>query len=147
MQYTYWSTSQEVKTITRSNFVNWERHFLKNHIQNMMEKLFPDLFLKNQNWAYVLINSVKFYTVYFYCISNWGPLKYTEPKLQNTCIYVTCFFVKAKRGLKLVTLSHFLHDFSRKIFLLLYSIAGPTFIAWLPLLHGILGNMCIAIVY
>ena len=29
---------------------------LKNHTQNVVEKLFPDHFLKNQNWAYIWIN-------------------------------------------------------------------------------------------
>ena len=49
-------------------------------------------------------------------------------------------FQKIKRGLELVSLPHFLHNFWRKIFLL------PSFIVWLPLLHEILGNVCIAIV-
>ena len=31
--------------------------------QNVVEKLFPDYFLKNQNWAYLWINSLKFHTV------------------------------------------------------------------------------------
>ena len=55
-------------------------------------------------------------------------------------------FQKIKRGLELVSLPHFLHNFWRKIFLLLYSINWPNFIVWLPLLCEILGNMCIAIV-
>ena len=55
-------------------------------------------------------------------------------------------FEKIKRGLELVFLPHFLHNFWRKIFLLLYSINWPNFIVWLPLLCEILGNMCIAIV-
>ena len=38
------------------------------------------------------------------------------------------------------------HDFSTKMFLMLYSIKRPNFIAWLPLLLEILDNMCIAIV-
>ena len=33
--------------------------FLKNHMQNK-EKLFPDSFLKNLNWAYIWINNIKF---------------------------------------------------------------------------------------
>ena len=37
--------------------------FLKNHIQNMAEKLFPDPFLKNQIWEYLWISSLKFFTV------------------------------------------------------------------------------------
>ena len=55
-------------------------------------------------------------------------------------------FLKIERGLELVSWHHFLHNFWRKIFLLLYSINWPNFIVWLPLLCEILGNMCIAIV-
>ena len=50
------------------------------------------------------------------------------------------FFKKTKRSLELVALLHFLHDFWRKIFLLIYSITWPNLIVWLPLLHLILGN-------
>ena len=42
--------------------------------------------------------------------------------------------------------AHFVYDFSTKVFLMLYSINLPNFIAWLPLLLEILDNMCIAIV-
>ena len=31
----------------------WEIFFLNNHTQNVVEKLFPDPFLKNQSWAYL----------------------------------------------------------------------------------------------
>ena len=55
-------------------------------------------------------------------------------------------FQKIKRGLELVSLPHFPHNFWRKIFLLLYSINLPNFIVWLPLLCETLSNMCIAIV-
>ena len=36
--------------------------FLKNHAQNVAEKLVPDPFLKNQNLVYLWIKSLKFYT-------------------------------------------------------------------------------------
>ena len=39
---------------------NMSKIFLKNHTQNVLEKLFPDPYLKNQNGAYLWINSVKF---------------------------------------------------------------------------------------
>ena len=55
-------------------------------------------------------------------------------------------FQKIKRELELVSLSHFPHNFWRKIFLLLYSINWPYFIVWLPFLCEVLGNMCIVIV-
>ena len=38
--------------------------FLKNHAQNLVEKIFSDPFLKLRNWAYLCINSIKFYTDY-----------------------------------------------------------------------------------
>ena len=41
---------------------------------------------------------------------------------------------------------NFVYDFSRKMFLMLYSINWPNFIVWLPLLLEILGNMCITII-
>ena len=37
--------------------------FLKNHTQIVVENLFPDPFLKHQNWVYLWINSLKFSTV------------------------------------------------------------------------------------
>ena len=50
------------------------------------------------------------------------------------------------KGLGIVSPAHLVYDFSPKMYLLLYSINWPNFIAWLPLLPEILGNMCIAIV-
>ena len=92
---------------------------LKNHTQNLVEKLFPDLFLKNQNWAYSWINSLKFYIVYFCCMLSWeiwklscGPLAFISKKA----------FLKNKK--------YFLHYFWRKIFTSLYSVSWPDFIVF-----------------
>ena len=49
-------------------------------------------------------------------------------------------------GLVIVSPAHIVNDFSTQIFLMLYSIKWPNFIAWLPLLLEILANMCIEIV-
>ena len=43
----------------------------------------PDPFLKNQNWAYLWINSLKFHATYLYCVLRWGLLKCIETKLQT----------------------------------------------------------------
>ena len=51
------------------------------------------------------------------------------------------FFKKIKGDLELVSLPHFLHDFWRKLFLLLFFINWPNFFVWLPLLPEILGNI------
>ena len=50
------------------------------------------------------------------------------------------------KDMGIVSAAHFVYDFRTKMFLKLYSINCPNFIAWLPLLLEILGNMCIAIV-
>ena len=67
---------------------NMRKIFLKNHTQNVAEKIIPDAFLKRWNCAYLLINILKFYTVSFYCILSWGSPKYIETKLQTTCFYL-----------------------------------------------------------
>ena len=62
-----------------------------------MEKLFPDSFLRNQNWAYLWISILKFYTVCFYCMPNWGLSKYFETELQTTCFYLLNAFSENKK--------------------------------------------------
>ena len=37
--------------------------FLENHTQSVVEKVFPDLSLKDQNLINIWINNVKFYTI------------------------------------------------------------------------------------
>ena len=69
--------------------------FLKNLTKNLVEKLFPDPFLKNQNCAYTWINSLKFCTVLFHCMPSWG-------------------LIKDKKDLELVSLPQFLHNFWKK---------------------------------
>ena len=52
-----------------------------------------------------------------------------------------------EKGLGIVSPPHFVYDFLRKVFLMLYSITWPNFIMWLYLLPEILGIMCIVIVF
>ena len=101
-------------------------------------------FWKIKTEHYLWITSLKLYTS-FYCMASQGLSRCVENKLQTTCFHLMLSFYK-KRGLELVSLPHFLHNFLRKIFCLLYSINRPNFIAWLPLLCQKLSNMCIAIV-
>ena len=49
------------------------------------------------------------------------------------------------KGLEVVSPPHFVYDFSRKMFLILYYINWPNFIVWLSLGHEILDNVYIAI--
>ena len=77
-------------------------------------------------------------------MASWGLWKYAETKLQTTCFHLISFFRK-QRGLELVSLPRFLHNFWRNI-ILLCSIIWPNFIVCLPLLCEILDNTCTAIV-
>ena len=52
----------------------------------------------------------------------------------------------SKKGLQIVSPSHLLYDYSRKIFLMLYSINRPNFIVWFPLLPKISPYMSIVTV-
>ena len=56
-------------------------------------------------------------------------------------------FYFLEKGLRIVSLPHFVYDFSGKMFLVLYSINLSKFIVWLPLLLEILLNMCVGIVW
>ena len=54
-------------------------------------------------------------------------------------------FSENKNSLEIIPLPHFLHDFVRKIFLMLQSINWLHFIVWSPLLLETLGNVCIVV--
>ena len=72
---------------------------------------------------------------------------YIPPTLyQNILIKLNCWplgmnFFQRERGLELVSLTHFLHDFWRKTFLVIYFNNRQKSIVWLLLLLEILGNV------
>ena len=51
---------------------NMRNILLDNHTQNVVEKLFPGIFLKGRNWAYLCNNILKFFIFCFNCSPNWG---------------------------------------------------------------------------
>ena len=61
---------------------------------NVVEKLVTNPFVKNENWAYILIISLKFYTACFYCMASCGLSKYIENKLETTCFDLILSFLK-----------------------------------------------------
>ena len=145
LQYKFYPVSQEKKVIRLWN-ITWETFFLKNHAQDVVDKLFSYPFLKNQKSASSWIDSLKFYTVRFYCMAGWGLSKYIETKLQTICFYlILSFFKKNKRGLGTSLPAAFFHDFWRNLFPVLNSINRQNFTVWLSLFLKILGNMCIVI--
>ena len=96
---------------------------------------------------YLWISSLKLHTVCFYCMLSWVLSKYFEDKGCRLFVFIAYLaFLNNKRGLDLVFLPHFLHNFRIKVFLSLYYFNWPLFTVWLSLLREILGNMCIAIV-
>ena len=84
----------------------------------------------------------------FQYISMAQNLAYNIDKLYKTLDYWSKNmrnFYFLEKGVGIVSVLHFVYDFSRKIFLMLYS-KWRNFIDWLSLLLEILGNMCIAVV-
>ena len=112
--------------------------FLENHFKNVWEKLFPDSFLKNQNQAYLWINSLKLYTVFFIVC---------QVQDYQNILKLSCrpLFKKTKIGPELVSLPYLSMIFEEN-YLSRNILLPPDFIVWLPLLHEILGNICIVIV-
>ena len=101
----------------------------------------PDSFVKNENWAYLWMNSLKFKTFCFYCMPSGD----YQNILILSCRPLAFTHWRAEGGLELVSLRHLLQYFWRKIFLLLYFITWSIFIVCLPLLREILGDVCIVI--
>ena len=76
------------------------------------------------------------------------PVELYPKILKLRCWSLTFTLYKAilKRDLELVPLSHFLHYSWTKIYLTLYLINWPNFIAWLPLLLEIMDNTFIVVI-
>ena len=120
--------------------------FLENHTQNVVKKLSPDPLLKNENWAYLLINYLKFFTDCFYHMPSWGYQNTLRLSSKPLAISSYKAFLKNKQrsGICLpVSISAW---FLKKKFLLLYSITWSNFIVCLSLPREILRNMCAVIV-
>ena len=101
---------------------------MKSHTQNLLEKLVPDLFLKNQNWAYLWINTEYLHSLFLLYVQVEGYQNILKPRCWPFLCHAQLF-------------PYFLQDFSKKnIF------HGPTFIVWLRLRLEILCNVCIVII-
>ena len=89
----------------------------------------------------VVLGKSKWSTAWFHYISIALKLAYDKNKLFKTLHYWSrdmLNFDFLDKGLGIVSPAHFVYDFSTKLFLMLYSINWPNFIAWLPLLLEIL---------
>ena len=143
------SKDNQVMTFVQLVEYNMRNIFVEKSYTTCDEKTITRPFSK-QNWANLWINSLKFYTVCFYCIPNWGLWKHIESKLQITCFHlIQIFFIFLKTK---VVWNYLLASFSvcflNKTCLCYFcSINWPNFIVWLPSLREILGHMFIVIVF
>ena len=125
---------------------NIEKYFLEKSGTKCFGEAIPRHFnSKNSKLAYLWINSLKCYKIYFFfkvkdykniLKPRWKALAFTSYKafLRNT--------ERSRTSLPTLFSSWLL----RKIFLFLYFINWPNFIDWLPLLLQKLGNICIVII-
>ena len=116
--------------------------FLKTYAKHVVEKLFPNHFLKNQNWAYFLINGLKFHLVCFHCVAKVKVTKHIETKVVTTGLYLIRDFLRNKKRSGTSLLASFSVWLLQKII----SINWPNFIVWLTLIFKTFGNIFTAIV-
>ena len=125
---------------------NYLADFLKNHTENVMEKLVSDPFLENENETYLWINSLIFYTAYLLYIQVGDYQNIL--KLRYWSLAFTSFkdFLKNKKRSGTSLPASFSSWFLKKNIFTLYSINLSNFIVWFSFLLDILGNMQIDIV-
>ena len=126
--------------------MTWEIFFLKNHTQNVVEKLVPDPFAKMKIEIIsegLVSNIIKFVLFYIQVEFYQNILKL---RFRPLAFILYKAFDRRKRDLDLISLPHFLHNFWRKIFSTIYFINCLNLIAWLSLLLEILGSMCNVII-
>ena len=124
---------------------NMRNIFLENHTQDVVEKLSPDPLLKNENWAYLLINYLKFFTDCFYHMPSWGYQNTLRLSSKPLAISSYKAFLKNKQrsGICLpASISAWFLKKNISIVIFYYLI-----IVCLPLLREILGNNFAVIVY
>ena len=133
MQYTYWPKCQEGKVIRQQNFdklieYNMKNIFLKKSLTEYGVEANPINFSKKSNWAYLLINSLKFYTNCLYCMLSWGLSKYIESKLQTLPFTSNKTFLKNEKWSRTSLSASFSAWFLKKTFSLVIFYYWPNFI-------------------
>ena len=70
----------------RREYLTWETFYEKSNTECGGGTI-PRPVSKISSWAYLWINSLKFYAVWLYCMPSWELSKYIETKLHTTCFY------------------------------------------------------------
>ena len=128
-------------------------HLIEYNITNIfIEKSYKKC--QNQNSPYLWISSLKYYivccmsivmSIVCYMSKSRAAEIYWNSGTEHLLLPHINLFQKSELELELVCLSHFLHNFWTKLFLTLYSINWPNFIAWLPQPFEISDNILIVI--
>ena len=121
--------------------------FLKNHTQNVVERLVPDSFIKKSKLSISMDQQSQMLQSFFFLyvqVEVYQNILEVRYWLLTFTLYKA--FLKNKKKLELVSLPHFNHDFWKEVFITLYFTNWPNFIAWLPSFLEILGNRCIIII-
>ena len=141
------SQSKGTQTIKFGQVIKHNKRTIFLHTQNEIGRLISDLFLFFKKTLYeVKPNGLQLRFTIF--ANRFDNLAFNENKLYKTLDYWSRDILNLdflEKGLGLVSPPHFVRNFLRKIFFMLYSINWPNFIAWLLLCLAILINMCIAI--
>ena len=106
--------------------------FFKNDAESEAGKLVPDRFLFFKK---ALLGKSKWSAAWFHYISIAFKLAYNRKELFKTLHYWSWDMLNfdfLDKDLGIVSVAHFVYDFSTKMFLMLCSINWPNFIAWLP---------------
>ena len=74
---------------------------MKNHAQDRVEKLAPDLFRKSQYWAYLWTHTLKFHAVCFIVCPNRWLAKIVETKMLTSFFYKGFLKNKKRSGTSL----------------------------------------------
>ena len=99
----------------------------------MVEKLFKDPSLKNQNSAYLWINCLKFYTVVFIVCQIEGYQKILKQRCRTLIFTSNETFLKNRKRSGTSLPSSFSAWSLEKVFILLYSVNWPNFFVLLKL--------------
>ena len=129
--------SQDIYNLALDFFVLQKKKKINNHAKNEAERLVPVIF-KNSYMR------CKWSSALFQYISIALNLAYNKNKLYKTLDYWSRHMHNLILQKRVSTI--FCAWFSREMFLMLYSINCPNFIACLSLILEILVNMCIAVV-
>ena len=130
------SWSKRNKTLKFGQLTEYDLRsiFFEKRAQNMIEKLVPELFLKNQIQLYLWVNSLEVHAVFLLYVEVEDYQNILKWRFNLLFLLHIKLFKKTKRRLKLVSLPHIMHGFWRNIFLTLHYINWLNFIVWLPLL-------------